>query len=161
MKLQLKNILIILIFLNITNLNAIVRMKQIRTLNFGQVPQGDTKVLTIPINCATANSDANIGKIQFDHTRNDKNTVVTIDWSTPSTLDNGLGDTLTFTNSESWCDESTTGTTYDITGWGSGTYTGLGTNNRFHNIYWGGYITVPITSPAGIYSGTINITITY
>jgi hypothetical protein len=149
------------ILLSVTLLNASVTVKQNRDANFGQVVQGDAKTLSIPSNCTTANADANLGKMQFDHSFLDSNSSVTVDWVTPSTLDDGSGNTITFTNSEAWCTDSTTGTTQDITDWASGTYTGQGTDNKYHNIYWGGSITVPIASPPGIYTGTINVTLTY
>jgi len=152
---------IMLILINFTLLNSSVTVKLNRDLNFGQVYQGDTANKPMPATCVEAEADANLGKTQFDHTFFDKNTSVTVDWTTPTTLDDGGGNSITFTNNEAWCTDRTTGNPQDITDWGSGTYTGQGTSNDLHNIYWGGSISVLSGTPPGIYSGTVNITLTY
>ena len=155
-----KRILILLLLL-IVVLEGRVKMKQKRNLSFGKGYPGQSLSVTIPNNCATANANTNIGKVQLDHTNKDKYTSVTIDWTTPTELDDGGGNAISFTNSEAWCDDSTTGTIQDITDWGSGSYTGLGTNNKYHNMYFGGSISIPVNAPTGMYSGTISITLTY
>ena len=141
--------------------NASVRIKQNRNISFGQVFQGSISTKAIPSTCSTAEADTNLGKTQFDHSFSDSGTTVTIDWTTPSTLDDGGGNTIIFTNNESWCTNRTSGNTQDITDWGSGTYTGQGTSNDLHNIYWGGSVNVLSGTPPGIYSGTINIILSY
>jgi len=152
---------IILALLSCVTINASVTVKQNRDLDFGKMYPGDSKTKSIPTNCTAANADSLLGKMQFDHSPADSSTTVTVDWTTPSTLDDGGGNTIAFTNAEAWCSDSTSGTTTDITDWGSGTYGGSGTNNKYHNIYWGGSIAVPGGAPTGIYSGTISVTLSY
>jgi len=150
----------LLLTLTTSILTASVTVKQNRDLNFGQMYPGQTSSKTIPGTCALADADATIGKMQFDHSPSDKNTTVTVDWTTPATLDDGSGNSIVFTNSEAWCTDSTSGTPEDITDWGSGTYDGQGTSNNYHNIYWGGSIDTTGAVP-GTYSGTISVTLSY
>ena len=159
---KIKSLILILIFISTTLLiESAVRIKQNRDINFGKLYPGESKTILIPNNCAAADADSNIGKTQFDHTNRSKNATVTVDWTTPATLDDGGGNSITFTNQEAWCDDSTTGTIQDITDWGSGNYNGLGTSNNLHNIYWGGSLSIPSNAVPGIYSGTVNITLSY
>jgi len=155
-----KKLIIVLLILPLL-LKAQIRIKQNRDLNFGQLYPGESKSILLPTNCTDADSNTNLGKVQFDHTRKNKNDTVTVSWTTPDVLSDGAGNIINFTNQEGWCADSTTGTVQDITDWGSGDYTGLGTANKYHNMYFGGSIDIPVNMVPGTYSGTISITLTY